>query len=233
MIVTSLWILAALMAPATALALYARPVRAGAGVCLDSLRRPAPGGGRDLRFAAFVAALAALVLVTAAGRPAGWSTWAVLAVSALLVAPLTVLEAALADAIGRVAPGTWETARFAARLSGSRALSRSQAVLVEQAHCEVASARTIVQDPSLLAALDTLEEAVADYARAIEEADDGEALDGLRARLKGVTALTRSCFDDSACAEALAAVDRPASDEEVAQVCQQLELASRGSPLTA
>jgi len=227
MVILSLLVACALLAPATALAIYAGPTR-GRWVVLRSLRR-GPQGIRDLRFASFVAALSALVLVTVAGRPAGWSTWTVLALSAVSALPLTALEAALADLLSRFVPETWAAARFAATISSSHSRSGSRAQLVEQAHCEVAAARTIVQDPSLLAALDTLEEAVSDYARAIERVDDKEALEGLRARLKGVTALTRSCFDDSASAAGLERVGEPASDEEVARVCRELEIAGGAS----
>lgn len=216
--------------PALALAWYARSEGEARWPVLGALRAPR-AGAPDLRFASFVAALAALVLSMLAGRPAGWSIWAVLALSAVLVPALVLAEAALADLFLRVLPGTWETARLAASLStGQLARPAVQRALVEQAHCEVAAARTIVEDPSLLAALDTLEEAVGDYARAIERVDDSETLRGLRARLRGVTALTRSCLDDYAeDLETPPPVEHPASDEEVARVCQQLEQATQAA----
>lgn len=96
--------------------------------------------------------------------------------------------------------------------------------LLDEARAEVASARALVQDPALLAALDALEESAVDYSHAAAGAGpEDPRVRELRARVEGVIALTRSCLDEDRLGAARLLGVRPgAAPDEVRDVTAAL-----------
>lgn len=97
--------------------------------------------------------------------------------------------------------------------------------MLEEARAELATARELVRDPALLAALDALEESAVDYSHAAAEArgEDDQRVREMRARVEGVIALTRSCLDeDRLSAARLLGVRPDATPDEVRDVTAAL-----------
>lgn len=190
-------------------------------------------GEVDLRFRAFVAG-ALLVVAGALAFPDAVRGAGVvrLALGLALVLPLVTLAlAAAADLASRAAAARRALALGPATLevaAGEPDAERGDSLddLLEEARLELREASGRVTDAHLLAALEALREALDEYALAAAE-DPAPA--ELRARVRGVTALARTCVEaEGQEAVRLLGVRPDAAPEEVASVCRALVPLYRG-----
>lgn len=188
-------------------------------------------GGVDLRFRAFVAG-ALLVVAGALAFPEAVRGAGVvrLALGLALVLPLVTLAlAAAADLASRAAAARRALGPTALEVAATDPEAERAAPLddlLEEARLELREASGRVTDAHLLAALEALREALDEYALAA--AEDPEPAE-LRARVRGVTALARTCVEaEGQEAVRLLGVRSDAAPEEVASVCRALVPLYRG-----
>lgn len=214
-------------------------VFAAAGVLLARLGRACPGpwanlgalllgprdslrAGVDLRFAAFSCGIAVL-LVAVVAFP---TVFRALSPGELIFAialglPLVATGlATVADLIRRVAPPSWQLHRTEA------STTEPLGSLLNDARGEVERALSRVEDPSRVAALEALTEAVTEYDRVICDRN-GETARHLRKsldqRIRGVITLARSCVDEERReASEVLGVRFDASSSEVTEVFSAL-----------
>lgn len=170
----------------------------------------------DLRFWT-IAAASATALTAVAARPDVFRALAAgeLAFALLLGLPLTAFaQAALADLLRRRLPG--EAAPSTDEAAADHGGADTLGALCDHAAREVRHARAQVADPARVAALDALDEAIAEYAAALDDPASGLAPAQVRARLRGVVTLARSCLVEEAREAARALGVRPdAAPEEL------------------
>lgn len=227
--------------PGAALALGSLSRRAGRPwALLEAVLLGAPRrGGVDLRFATFAAAVGVLLVGVVALLPLARSLrGATLGFALLLGLPAMVGAMAVLGDLASRGLAWWE-ARRGRRPDPDEegpvlVIRKAEApepepddegpadgglpALLGEARAELAAARSLVQDPALLAALDALDEAAVDYSRAAG-GRDGDRLEEARTRVEGVVALARSCLDEERLSAArLLGVRHDATPLEVREV---------------
>ncbi len=174
--------------------------------------------GVDLRFTAVVAAVVTL-LVSVVAYPSGLRSLSPGELTFLIVLSLPLVAGGLAlaaDTILRLAPESWRP---------ESEISETVCEMLDGARREVAEAMANVVDPSRVAALEALTEAVSEYDRALER--NGETARHLRKtlqdRLQGVVTLARSCCQEERReASQVLGVRIDASHEQIDAVYQAL-----------
>lgn len=183
----------------------------------------------DLRFWTIAAAIAT-ALTAVAARPEAFRALAAgeLVFVLLLGLPLTAFaQAAAADLLRRRLPREEAAPAGAAPADGGEATGAEPAdtlgALCDHAAREVRHARAQVADPARVAALDALDEAIAEYAAALDDPGSGLAPAQVKARLRGVVTLARSCLVEEAREAARTLGVRPdAAPEELDAVFEAL-----------
>lgn len=188
-------------------------------------------GAPDLRFRAFAAGVLLVVTLALAfptavrGAPAGQ----VVAVLVVALPLLTASLAAAADLAGRALAARRRAAVVdtgAVGAAGAAGAEGSLADLLEEARLELQEATARVVCPHLQAALEALGEALDDYALAARRPDAGP---DLRARVRGVAALARTCAEaEGQEARRLLGLTPDAGPDEAAALCRALLPLYRG-----